>query len=129
MDIDRINELFQKGEITGNEHHELLELARPAPQQTAGMAIACLVCGIAGWISMLTFTINGRVVGLLQSGEARLAAGGICSFLTIILYVLAKQRIGAEPGVGGRCIAVAGLTIALMLASIIVPVLLALIGQ
>ena len=67
-------------------------VATTAPQRTSGKAIAALVLGI---VSIFIF-------------------GFIAGLIAIILAVLARKEIDADPSLGGRGLATAGLVLGII---------------
>jgi hypothetical protein len=67
-------------------------VATTAPQRTSGKAIAALVLGI---VSIFIF-------------------GFIAGLIAIILAVLARKEIDADPSLGGRGLATAGLVLGIV---------------
>jgi len=123
ISIDRINELFQSGHISPDEHSLLLQRFYPREKRISRFALACLFCSVFTWILMLKFTTYTNTYELL-SGEGRLIAGTILPPVSLIFYYLAVREMREVKDVGGSRIAVAGLALALALLTLAIPVLL-----
>jgi len=90
---------------------------------TSASAIASAIFGALAWISMLTYTINGRVYSILSSGEARLYVGGALAAIAVVCFFISLSSLKTGTHKGWLPAGV-GLGIASAVLSIVVPVLL-----
>lgn len=119
--VERLNELFGSGYITAKEHSFLLRKLYPFEKRTSYFAWASLLVASLNWILMLKFTFNDDVYELL-SGSGRLTAGTILAPLSLIFFFLAVKEIRKRDDVKGFEIAIAGLTLATALLTIVIPI-------
>ncbi len=121
--ISRINDLFQKGIITNGEHSFLIGKfhAFKPEKRISYFAVVSLVTASINWILMLKFTIEDEIYQLL-SGENRLTAGSILAPLAVILFVVAYFEVKKLSNVKGLRIGIAGLTLAIAILMIVIPV-------
>jgi len=120
---ERINQLFQTGAISSEEHSFLMKKLFFQETRISGFAWASLLCAALAWLLMLSFT-KGRQSFALLPGEGRLIAGLILAPLSLIFYYLARKEIRESAGeVGGLAIAARGQAVAIAILLIIVPAL------
>jgi hypothetical protein len=124
MTIARINQLYELGAISPAEHDLLIRKVVGIERRISISAVLCLLCAMAGWALMLTFTRNGERFGLLEDGESRQIAGLILAPLSLVFFFVAKETIRRDDTLKGMSIAWMGLGMALLILSIVVPVLL-----
>jgi len=127
MTIERINELFQSGSISSEEHSLLLKKLHSIERPVSSFAWLSLLCSGIAWILMLKFTKNGREFQLLP-GDTRLWVGTMLPSISLIFYYLAKKEISKGEGKKGLEIAARGQALALALLGIVIPVLLLMIS-
>ena len=120
ISVERLNTLFDEGYITAKEYSFLLRKLYPFEKKTSYFAWASLLVASLNWILMLKFTFNDDVYELL-SGSGRLTAGTILAPLSLIFFLLAVKEIRKHDDVKGFEIAIAGLTLATALLTIVIP--------
>ena len=121
ISVERLNHLFESGNLSAREYSFLLHKLYPVEKRTSYFAWACLLCAALNWILMLKFTLSDDVYQLL-TGEGRQTAGTILAPLAVIFFFLAAREIRKQQNVKGFEIAVAGLAIAVAILTIVVPV-------
>ena len=122
ISVSRLNELFQTGKITADEHSFLMDQLYPYKPEIriSVFALASLITASINWILMLKFTSGDKVYQLL-TGEGRTTAGSILAPLAVIFFIAAIFEIKHRENTKGFSIAVAGLTIAIALLTLIIP--------
>jgi hypothetical protein len=123
MKVERINQLFEEGIITTQEHQFLIKKLYASNKVTSIFAWASLWSASFGWLLMLKFTVNGREYALSPS-EHKLSIGVISGLLGLAFYYLARRDIKNSSEVSGGEIAARGQAISLVILSLIIPVLL-----
>src|ERR1044071_1028334 len=113
MTIERINELFQNGSVTSEEHSFLVHKIYPRERSVSNFAWLSILCSVVAWILMLKFTHkNGKEYQLLPN-EYRTWVGAILPVVALVFYYLAKIEIGPMNEKQGIEIAARGQTLAL----------------
>jgi hypothetical protein len=123
MKLERINQLFEEGLITSEEHQSLVKQFCSNYKKTSRFVWASLITASIGWLIMLSYTVNGSERALLSS-ENRGFAGAIFGFQSLIFYYIAKLEIKNSLDVGGLEIAARGQALSIAILLIVVPVLL-----
>jgi hypothetical protein len=123
MTIERVNELFQSGSITLEEHSFLIRKLSPPERQISNYAWASLLCAAAAWTLMLKFTKNGQEFAFL-SREGKITTTMILAPLSLVFYYLARKEARENEEVGGLEIAARGQALSIALLLIVVLFLL-----
>lgn len=61
LSVERLNDLFQRGNITAKEHSFLMRKIYPVEKKTSLFALACFLIAALNWVLMLKFTAYGEV--------------------------------------------------------------------
>ena len=93
MEIEKINDLFRQNLITVEEHEFLISKVVERKKEFSPKALAAGMIPTIGYILMITFTIDGRAIGLVPDGEARLWIGIITASIGVVFYFLSKPEI------------------------------------
>ncbi|MDF2192756.1 hypothetical protein [Paraflavitalea sp. CAU 1676] len=96
MTIDRINQLFENGHISAEEHNELINQSVAVVKKNSTYSYWTIGLGLTGYLLMLTFTKNGHEFSLLGNGTQRLWAGTIFSLLGLFTFLKARAEIEAQ---------------------------------
>jgi hypothetical protein len=118
--LERINQLFQNGNITANEHSALIGKFYPVEKKVSVFALLSLITASINWILMLKFTYHDDVYTLLSAGNKYYISLFLVP-LSLLLFAFAIHEINRKENVKGFGIAIAGLTLALAILSITIP--------
>ncbi len=123
MRLERINQLFENGLITSEEHQFLVRQLYSSEKRTSRFAWYSLLSAALGWLLSLKFTVSGEEYALLPS-EARFKVAAVLAPLGLVFYYLARREIRNNLEVGGLEIAARGQAISIAILVIVIPVLL-----
>jgi hypothetical protein len=126
MNIERINQLFQGGYITAEEHNLLIQQKVGSPKKKFTYSLLTFIVGLAGNLLMLVFTKNGTQFALLSDGKHRLWAGAICSVLGIFTFLKARKEMSRPQN--NEHFAYIGIGIIITLLLIVIPIFFMSIG-
>lgn len=125
MTIECINQLFENGLITSEEHQELINQTIGNPKPTSKYNKLTFFFALCGYLLMLTFTKNGHTFSLLSNGNQRLWAGAIFSALGLFTFYKYRKEIDSQRN--HNYLAYIGIGLIVSLLVIVIPVFLMLL--
>jgi hypothetical protein len=121
ISLYRLNQLFQNGSISSEEHIFLVEKLFPAAERISIFAIASLITSITAFILTLKYTSGGHEYSLL-SGDGRALAMTVFCPISILLAFIAYKEFRINDSVKGREFAAAGFIMsAMFLITMVIP--------
>lgn len=121
--LERINALLQNGSISEFEHNALIKEFYPVEKKLSGFALASLLIAALNWVLILEFNYHDEIYQLL-SAKNRYYVSLLPAPASLLFFFLAVNEIKTRENTKGFSLAIAGLTLALAILSIIIPVFL-----